>query len=124
MYYTSRAFWGAEARYPQLDMLVFALVTVARCLRSYFQAHPIKVLIEASLKKILQREDASGRLMNWVIELSEFDIGYLPWNTVKGKILANFIAEFTEFPEEFENVSMGKAWQVFVDNSSYRARRE
>lgn len=67
-----------------MDMLAFALVTTVRGLRPYFQAHSIKVLMEALLKKILQRLYASSRLMNWVTELSKFDIEYLTQNTVKG----------------------------------------
>lgn len=34
-------------------MLVFILVIAARRLRSYFQAHSMKVLTDLSLKKIL-----------------------------------------------------------------------
>ena len=36
-----------------------------------------------------------GRLVKWAIELSEFDFRYKPRTTVKGKILAYFIMEFT-----------------------------
>ena len=36
IYVTSRAFQGAEERYPQMEKLAFALVTVARKLRPYF----------------------------------------------------------------------------------------
>lgn len=59
-------------------MMSFALVVVMQKLRPYFQAHPIKVLTNTPLKKALQWPDASGCLMNWDIELSEFDIEFLP----------------------------------------------
>ena len=36
VYYTSRALRGAEARYPQIEKLAFALVTASRKLRHYF----------------------------------------------------------------------------------------
>lgn len=40
MYYTSRAFWEAEVRYPRIELLIFALIITARRLRPYFLAHP------------------------------------------------------------------------------------
>ena len=43
VYYCSRALRGAEKRYPRMEKLILALVTVARKLRSYFQAHTIEV---------------------------------------------------------------------------------
>ena len=36
VYYTSRALRGAEARYPQIEKLAFALITASRKLRHYF----------------------------------------------------------------------------------------
>ena len=36
VYFTSRAFRGAEERYPQMEKLAFVLVIVARRLKPYF----------------------------------------------------------------------------------------
>ena len=47
------------------------------------------------MKQILHKLETSGRLIKWVIELSEFDIRYKPRTTVKGQALADFIVEFT-----------------------------
>ena len=33
--------------------------------------------------------------MLWVIELSEFDVQYRPHTAMKGQVVADFIAEFT-----------------------------
>ena len=44
VYYCSRALRGAEERYPKMEKLILALVTTARRLRPYFQAHTIEVL--------------------------------------------------------------------------------
>lgn len=93
VYYISRALRGVEPRYPPMELLAFALVVATHQLRPYFQVHPIKVLTEAQLKKILQRPDMSRLLVNWSIKLSEFDIDYVLWMTIKGQALANFISE-------------------------------
>ncbi|XP_077215527.1 uncharacterized protein LOC143850108 [Tasmannia lanceolata] len=67
----------------------------ARKLRPYFQAHTIKVLTGQPLRQILHRPDTSGRLVKWAVELSEFDIKYLPRPAIKAQVLADFIAECT-----------------------------
>ncbi|XP_077242417.1 uncharacterized protein LOC143882923 [Tasmannia lanceolata] len=67
----------------------------ARKSRPYFQAHTIKVLTGQPLRQILHRPDTSGRLVKWAVELSEFDIKYLPRPAIKAQVLADFIAECT-----------------------------
>ncbi|XP_042950141.1 uncharacterized protein LOC122282257 [Carya illinoinensis] len=84
MYYVSRALRRAEARYPWMEMLTFALVTATRKLCSYFQAHTVRVLTEAPLAKTLRKPDSKGRLIGWVIELSEFNLEFEPRKIVKG----------------------------------------
>ena len=49
MYYASRALRGAEERYPPMKKLAFALVTVARKLNPYFQAHTMIVQTDKPL---------------------------------------------------------------------------
>ena len=46
VYFISRAFRGAEERYPRMEKLAFALITAARKLEPYFQAHTIVVLTD------------------------------------------------------------------------------
>ena len=36
-----------------------------------------------------------GRMALWAVELSKFDIQYHPRTTVKGQVVADFIAKFT-----------------------------
>ena len=101
VYYYSRALRGAEERYPRMEKLILALVTAARKLRPYFQAHTIEVPTEYPMKHILHKPETSGRLMKWAIELSEFDIRYKSKTTIKGQVLADFVMEFTSaVPDE------------------------
>jgi hypothetical protein len=69
VYFTSRAFQGAEERYTRIQKLALALIVSARRLRPYFQAHAIKVLTEYPLKKILKKLDISRRMVNWAVEI-------------------------------------------------------
>ena len=50
VYYTSRALRGAEERYSPMEKLAFALVTAARKLKPYFQAHTVVVLTDRPLR--------------------------------------------------------------------------
>ena len=95
VYYTSRALKGAEGRYPLMEKLAFALITASRKLRHYFQAHVIIVMTDHPLKKSMNKLESAGRLIQWAIELSEFDIRYQPRNAIKAQALADFIVEFT-----------------------------
>ena len=46
VYYISQAFQGAEASYPMMEKIAFALLVASRKLYPYFQAHPIVIMID------------------------------------------------------------------------------
>ena len=74
MYYVSRVLRGAEERYLPFEKLAFALVTAARKLKPYFQAHTVIILNDKPLLRAMSNPEVVGRLALWAIELSEFDI--------------------------------------------------
>ena len=84
VYFISRAFQGAEERYPRMEKLALALITAARKLKPYFQTHIIVVLTNQPLKKAMSSPEAAGRMALWAIELSEFDVRYRPRTAMKG----------------------------------------
>ena len=103
-----------------MEKLILALVTVARKLRPYFQAHTIEVPTEYPMKQVLHKPEVSGRLMKWAIELSEFDIRYKPKTAIKGQVLANFVMEFppTELAQTTHEKDDLPIWQLSVDGAS------
>ena len=120
IYYCSRALRGAEERYPKIEKLILALVTTARKLRPSFQAHTIEVPTKHSMKQILQKPEASGRLIKWAIELSKFDIRYKPRKSIKWQILTDFIMEFTP-AEPIEAAQLTPdlpIWKLSVDGAT------
>ncbi|XP_075515490.1 uncharacterized protein LOC142550140 [Primulina tabacum] len=86
---------------------------MARKLRSYFLSHPITVLTNSVLGKIVSDPDTSGRLIKWVTELSEYDIKFEPRTAIKAQALADFLAKTVQVSEE-------EQWKIFVDGSSCR----
>ena len=98
IHYTNKALKGAEGRYPQMGKLAFSLVTAARKLRPYFQAHVINILTNHLQKKAMNKLEAVRWLIQWVVELSEFDVRYRPREAIKAQALADFIVKFTPTP--------------------------
>ena len=103
---------GAKGRYLIIEKLAFALITASKKLRHYFQAHFINVMTDHLLKKVMNKLEAAGRLIQWAIELSEFDIRYQPKNAIKAQALANFIAEFTPSHGDLDDGNEAKAWVI------------
>ena len=56
-------------------------------------------MTDQPIRKSMNRPEAAGRMIQWAIELSQFDIEYLPRTAIKAQALADFIAKFT-FPDE------------------------
>ena len=115
---TSRALKGTEERYSNMEKLAFALLIASRRLKPYFQVHSIIVLTDYPLKKAMNKPDVAGRLIQWSIEMSEFDIDYRPRTAIKVQALADFIAEFTHPWEEEGELEQHEVWTVSIDGSS------
>jgi len=78
-----------------MEKLAFTLVTAARKLKPYFQAHTMIILTDKPLQRVMSNPEAAGRMALWAIELSEFNIQYHPRTAIKGQVVIDFIAEFT-----------------------------
>ena len=76
VYYISQAFQGVKAKYSRIEKIAFALIVASRKLRLYFQANPISVMTDQPIKKSMNKLEAVGRMVQWAIELSQFDIEY------------------------------------------------
>ena len=103
-----------------MEKLVPVLVTTARRLRPYFQAYTIEISTKHPMKQVLQKPETSGKLVKWVIELSEFDIRYNPRTAIKGQVLADFIMEFTstEPTKTAQLASDLPIWTLFIDGAA------
>ena len=103
-----------------MEKLILALVTAARKLRPYFQAHTIEVLTEYPMKQVLHKPETSGRLMKWAIELSEFGIRYKTKTAMKGQVLADFVMEFTSAKpaESAQTTTDLSIWRLYVDGAT------
>jgi len=74
VYYTSQAFQGAEVKYSLIEKMTFSLIVSSRKLCPYFQAHTIIVITDQPIRKAMSKPNAAGCLVQWAVELSQFDI--------------------------------------------------
>ena len=63
VYYVSQAFQGAESSFPRIEKIAFALIVASRKLRQYFQANPILVMTDQSIKKSMNKPEAARRMV-------------------------------------------------------------
>ena len=71
------------------------------------------------MKQVLRRPEASGKLMKWAVELTQFDILYQPQTAIKGQALVDFIAKFTFSSKEDRDRQMDLLkWKLYVDGFS------
>ena len=61
----------------------------------------------------MSKLDAAERMVQWAIELIQFDIEYKPRTTIKAQALANFIAEFTMTDLD----PKAEYWMIYADGS-------
>ena len=106
VYYVSKSLHKAEVRYLPLEKTILAVVLGTRKLPHYFQAHTVIILTQLSLKTILQSANYTRRIAKWGTILKAFDIKYIPRTSIKGQVLADFVAEFTE--PEIEEIPLGR----------------
>ena len=94
--------------------------------------HTVVILTQLPLKAILRSDDYTGRIAKWGTVLGAFDIKYMPRASVKGQVLADLVAEFTEPPLEeisithnMDRKSVGtvflqepSCWKVYIDGAA------
>ena len=74
-------------------------------------------MTDQPIKKSMNKPEVAGRMVQWAIELSQFDIEYHPRTAIKAQALADFIAEFT-FPDEDSLTDEVDRWTIQTDGSS------
>ena len=95
----------------------------SRKLQHYFQAHEITVVTRFPLQGILRNPEATGRIVEWALELSIFGLKFESTSTIQSRALAEFIAEWTPTPDEEtrETIIPGKEasqeWILYFDGA-------
>ena len=69
----------------------------------------------------MNKPEATGRIIQWAIELSQFDIEYHSRITIKAQELVDFIVEFTILDKEGDTNKLER-WTIQTDSSSVQKK--
>nr|QLA48219.1 hypothetical protein [Medinilla magnifica] len=129
IYYLSKKCTPCEAKYTIIERTCCALVWVLHRLRQYTLHYEILLVSENDpLKYLLDRPTLIGRVSKWQLQLAEFDIRYSPQKSVKGRAIADYLAEYpssdtnpleTELPDEhiMNTTDRPKKWTMYFDGA-------
>ena len=78
-------------------------------------------MTDQPIKKSMNKPEAAGRMVQWAIKLSQFDIEYHPRTAIKAQVLADFIAKFT-FSDEDSLTNKAERWTIQTDGSLAQRR--
>ena len=76
-------------------------------------------MTDQPIKKAMSKPEMARRMVQWAIELSQFDVQYRLQTAIKTQALADFIVEFTA-PEHEDNQE--ELWIFHTDGSSTQKR--
>ena len=93
IYYVSQMPKDAETRYSRAKKACLSLIYVAKQLRHYFLAHTVYLMTKSHpIRSLLRRSVLSGRLAQWLLQLSEFEIILIAPMALKGQAIADLLA--------------------------------
>uniref|UniRef100_A0A2N9GAK5 RNA-directed DNA polymerase n=1 Tax=Fagus sylvatica TaxID=28930 RepID=A0A2N9GAK5_FAGSY len=94
-YYVSRALKDAETRYSGAERACLALIYASQRLRHYFLAHKIQLITKSHpIRSLLHRPVLSGRLAQWLLQLSQYEITTETPTAIKSQAIADLLAQF------------------------------
>ena len=76
MYFISEVLSNSKTRYPQIQKLLYAVLITKRKLHHYFELHPVTVVMSFPLSKVIENQDAMGRIIKWALELMGQGLSY------------------------------------------------
>ena len=95
VYFVTKVLHDAWSRYPNIHKLIYAVLMSSRKLKHYFLSRNIRVVSSYPLDTIVHNRDGVDRIVQWSVELGQYDIQFVPWTMIKSQTLANFIVEWT-----------------------------
>ena len=135
IYYVSRTFKDIETRYPRIEKAYLVVIYASQRLKRYFSTHQILLVTKAHpIKALLHQPLLTGRIAQWLVLLSQYDIGLRTPKAVKSQAIANLLAQF--LGEEESSLSEeilgevavadvpGKKWTMRFDGSATTTSNE
>ena len=95
VYYISRALKDVETRYLRAERACLAILYASQRLRHYFLAYEVWIMTKShTIKALLQQPILSGRISQWLLQLSQYDLKMGTPRAVKSQTIADLLAQF------------------------------
>ncbi|KAJ9679424.1 hypothetical protein PVL29_021374 [Vitis rotundifolia] len=129
IYYLSKRMLDYETRYVMIERYCLTLVWATRRLRHYMTEYSVHLISRLDpLRYLFDRPALVGRLMRWLVLLTEFDIHYVTQKSVRGSIVADHLASLPvsdgraiddDFPDEdIAAVTSLSGWRMYFDGAA------
>ena len=130
IYYISKKMTGYEEKYSVLEKTCVALVWVVRKLSHYMLSFQVFLIARMDpLKYLMEKPVQDGKTAKWVLLLSEFDIKYVTQKSIKGRAIADHLAncpptQVEEVQDEFPDGDIlmlePTRWRLYFDGAANR----
>ncbi|XP_023919394.1 uncharacterized protein LOC112030924 [Quercus suber] len=129
VYDVSRTLKDVETRYPKIERACLVVIYASQRLKRYFSAHQILLVTKSHpIKALLHQPLLTGRIAQWLVLLSQYDIGLRTPKAVKSQAIADLLAQFPWKEESSLNEEIlskvaiaeipGKKWTMRFNGSA------
>ena len=124
IYYLSKRMLEYEMRYVVIERFCIVLVWATRRLRHYMTEYSMHLISHLDpLRYLFDRPTLAGRLMRWLVLLTEFDIQYVSQKSIKGSVIAYHLASLPTIKsrlvdEEFITMTRLSGWRMYFDEAT------
>ena len=128
IYYLSKRMLEYEMRYVVIERFYIVLVWATRRLRHYMTEYSMHLISHLDLLRYLfDRPTLAGRLMKWLVLLTEFDIQYVSQKSIKGSVIAYHLVSLPTIKsrlvdEEFITMTRLSGWRMYFDGATNHSR--